>query len=97
MQFNQLTSKQEELLFLFIEECGEAIQAATKVLRHGYESRHPLGGPTNRESLQREMGDLRTAFNLLAENDLHAHEIAVAAAMKFQNVAKYLHHRNDAC
>lgn len=52
--FNQLTPAEAERLALLAEECGEVIQAIGKILRHGYESRHPDGGPTNREALERE-------------------------------------------
>ena len=34
--FNKLTPAQAERLAILIEECGEVIQAATKILRHGY-------------------------------------------------------------
>lgn len=53
-----MNDAQRERLTMLIEECGEVIQAATKALRHGYESRHPDGGPNNREYLMRELEDL---------------------------------------
>lgn len=56
--FNRLTPAEAERLALLAEECGEVIQAIGKVLRHGFESTHPDGGPTNRESLERECGDV---------------------------------------
>jgi hypothetical protein len=43
--FNGLTPAEAERLALLAEECGEVIQAIGKVLRHGYESRHPYGEP----------------------------------------------------
>jgi hypothetical protein len=40
---------------MLAEECAEVIQAATKTLRHGWESTHPEGSETNREYLVREI------------------------------------------
>lgn len=57
--FNDLTPAEAERLAMLAEECGEVIQAVGKILRHGYESTHPDGGPTNREALRREIVDLR--------------------------------------
>ena len=59
--------QEEELLYLLIEEAGEVIKAATKSLRHGFESRDPtkLGGPTNRAQLEKELGDLKAAKHRL--------------------------------
>lgn len=57
--FNGLSPAEAERLAMLIEECGEIITAATKVLRHGYESRHPLADDrTNRDDLDREIEDV---------------------------------------
>lgn len=75
------------------EEMGEAIQAIGKVLRHGYDSRHPDGGPTNKESLERECGDVRHAMiRLCASGDLDKQRIHDCADIKAKTVSKYLHH-----
>jgi NTP pyrophosphatase (non-canonical NTP hydrolase) len=72
--FNKLTDAEAERLAMLIEECGEVIQAATKVLRHGYESFHPdeLQGITmrhdaqnNRDRLTAEMCDLFAVYDLM--------------------------------
>ena len=64
---NDLDASQEERLVILIEECSEVIKAATKTLRHGYESRNPAvpRARTNREDLAREIDDLRVAISLL--------------------------------
>ena len=36
--FNGLSESEQERLSILIEECGEVVQAACKILRHGYES-----------------------------------------------------------
>ncbi len=56
--FNQLSPSEAERLAMLAEGCGEVVQAIGKILRHGYESTHPDGGPTNRATLERECGDV---------------------------------------
>jgi NTP pyrophosphatase (non-canonical NTP hydrolase) len=90
--FNQLSPAEAERLALLAEEMGEAIQAIGKVLRHGYESSHPDGGPTNREALERELGDVRHCMiRLCHAGDLDKDAIHAHADAKAINVAKYLH------
>lgn len=90
--FNQLTPAEAERLAVLAEECGEVIQAVGKILRHGYESSHPDGGPTNRRTLEREIGDVLYAVDRIALHDLSSINIENAAAMKKQNIKPYLHH-----
>jgi len=66
--FNKLTPAEAERLAMLIEECGEVIQAATKILRHGYDSKHPDNegcGPDNRDDLFREIVDLTAVEELM--------------------------------
>ncbi len=63
--FDKLTPAEHERLALLSEEMGEAIQIIGKIMRHGYNSRHPDGGPTNRTLLQEELGDAAHAVNLM--------------------------------
>lgn len=94
-QFNKLTPAEAERLALLAEECGEVIQAIGKILRHGYESTHPDGGPTNREALERECGDLRHAvLRLQKEGDLSVRAIHGWSNAKAQNIERYLHHQS---
>jgi len=91
--FNQLTPAEAERLALLLEELGEAQQAIGKILRHGYESTHPDGGPTNREALERECGDVRHAMIRLCEaGDLSKRAIHDRADAKAEQVVRYLHH-----
>jgi len=101
--FNKLTPAEAERLALLVEEMGESIQAIGKVLRHGYESHHPRGGASNRETLERELGDVLHAMQLIAppNGDPHKHDLAWCnikdwAASKADEVAAYLHHQNKA-
>ena len=93
--FNQLTPAEAERLALLAEELGEAQQAIGKILRHGYESRNPnQPGPTNRESLEREMGDVYHAMvRMWAAGDMDGNAVTQRADDKAKSVVAYLHHQ----
>lgn len=95
LQFNGLTAAQAERLFLLLEERAESIQAAAKVLRHGYESFHPFrDGGSNREELEKEEGDGCAAMDLLCKaGDLSVSSIVNASVNKSQSVQQWLHHQ----
>jgi NTP pyrophosphatase (non-canonical NTP hydrolase) len=94
--FNQLTPAQAERLAMLLEELGEAQQAVGKILRHGYESKHPNGGPTNRASLTREIGDVLVVVELLAHADDISHqEMTLAMTKKRERVNLYAHHQDS--
>lgn len=94
---NGLTPGEAERLALLAEECGEAIQAIGKILRHGYRSVHPEGrdeGRTNRQNLQREIGDIECAITMLCQaGDIDKHGVMSAARDKWKRLRKYLHHQ----
>lgn len=92
--FNQLTPAEAERLALLIEECGEVIQAACKILRHGYESRHPTTLIHNRADLEKELGDLQAALLLLVRaDDIDFEHVEMFRDDKIANVRRYLHHQ----
>jgi NTP pyrophosphatase (non-canonical NTP hydrolase) len=96
--FNKLTPAELERLALLLEELGEAQQAIGKILRHGYDKfnpfSHPSSDPTNRQSLERELGDVEYALELLcAAGDLRAGEIHGARNRKAERIGEYLHHQ----
>jgi NTP pyrophosphatase (non-canonical NTP hydrolase) len=89
-----LSPAELERLALLMEEMGEAHQAIGKILRHGYESRHPDGGPTNREMLEKELGHVSTSLSLMiSAQDVDVLAIARHNDEKHKNVKKYLHHQ----
>jgi len=91
---NGLNAAQSERLALLIEECGEIIQAATKVLRHGYDSHHPFDPEetTNRRLLEGEIGDLSAIIELCIHNDdFWASRIHNAKLEKMNHAEQYLH------
>lgn len=92
--FNQLTPAEAERLALLAEEMGEALQAIGKVLRYGYESYHPAHpeGPSNRQALTREVGDVYAAVCLMCERgDLQHVEIAEWVERKKTSVQQFMH------
>lgn len=95
--FNKLSPAEVERLSLFIEECGEAIHAATKVLRHGWDSTNPFDGgrekPTNRQSLEKEIGHIDNAVSILSQaDDIDAKRYMAASKAKRETIARWLHH-----
>jgi hypothetical protein len=87
---------QRELLTMLAEEAGEVVQACTKALRHGLDSRHPDGGPTNAQQLTRELRDLSyvaTVAHFSGVLDAYlTYEVAETLRRKWQ----YTHHQLDA-
>lgn len=66
----QLSPAEHERLVILIEELGESIQAATKILRHGYDSTNPLAESplNNRDQLECELADVLSIVELMYEN-----------------------------
>ena len=93
--FNQLSPSEAERLAILLEELGEAQQAIGKILRHGYESFHPrVPDITNRETLEKELGDVLFAIEMLCgSNDLNMGEIKEWAKQKSMRIEQYLHHQ----
>lgn len=96
LPFNGLSPAELERLALLVEEMGETQQAIGKIMRHGYESRHPDGGPTNRMSLENELGDVAFAGSMLRDNgDIVASRVNEAQDRKSEKISQYLHHQLD--
>lgn len=89
MHFNKLTPAEAERLAILVEECGEVIQAAGKILRHGYDS----DGYDNRANLEKEIGDIVFITTLMTDrNDISAYRVLAYKHDKEANIHKYLHH-----
>ena len=63
-----LDNAQIERLALLVEELGETQQAIGKILRHGYNSCHPKTRVPNKISLERELGDVAFAVDMLIKS-----------------------------
>lgn len=78
-----------------MEEAAEVQQIIGKILRHGYSSFHPNDETktTNRELLEKEIGDLFAAIDLATVNkDIRMDIVIDAAKNKMNRVGKYLHY-----
>ena len=90
----KLTPSRLERLALLLEELGEAQQAVGKILRHGYNSRHPVSGLDNATLLEKELGDMLAAIDLLCgAGDLDQGAIDQARRERLVLRAPYLHHQ----
>lgn len=90
-----LTAAEVERLALLAEECGEVAQAVGKILRHGYRSGSPFGGPINRVALEMEVGHMRAAADMMiAAGDMRAGDIADWQRRKRANVGQWMHHQS---
>lgn len=56
-------TKKEEALVILMEECGELIQACSKMIRSGYKTKYE-------RNLQDEVGDVLTLIEVLKINGL---------------------------
>lgn len=91
--FNGLSPAEAERLAMLAEEAGEIVQAVGKVLRHGYGSTHPDGGPDNREQLRREVQDLcAVATQMVDAGDFRPRAIDRA---HWERKLRYTHHQQE--
>ncbi len=93
--FNQLTNAEAERLAILLEELGESQHAIGKILRHGYNSCHPVSGLDNRSYLESELGDVQYAIRQLCiHHELNKNNINTAELLRATKQPKYLHHDN---
>jgi NTP pyrophosphatase (non-canonical NTP hydrolase) len=91
--FNKLTPAEAEALALLTEEGGEVIQAVAKILRHGIDSEHPDSGELNKDSLNKEIGDVLAAIDICFVQWVADREVAEHHKQrKLSRVGRYLHH-----
>lgn len=93
-QFNGLTPAEHERLAMLAEEAAEVVQIVGKILRHGYESKHPdnLNGPTNRQMLENEIADFYAIAGIMEDvKDVTVEGEAVRQAIKKKR--RYTHHQ----
>jgi NTP pyrophosphatase (non-canonical NTP hydrolase) len=97
--FHKLSAAELERLAILSEEMGEAQQVIGKIIRHGYESCDPTlpvpddeRPPTNLENLEKELGDVVFAINLLGD-DIDQRAIGRRVLEKQDKIRPYLHHQ----
>lgn len=89
-----MTPAQRERLAWLMEECGEVVEAAAKVLRHGYGSVSPFGGANNRGILEREVGHLLAALDILKNgDDLRRQELHTWREKKRRLAKEWMQHQ----
>lgn len=93
-----------ERLVVYVEEVGESLQAVGKVLRFGWDSTHPDGGPTNRQLLEKEIADVKLGIGLLDGSELGNHSgdidpqaVNINMATKRKKLSSYLIHNQLKC
>lgn len=94
---SKVSSAQEERLLLLMEECAEVSQAASKIIRFGFESKHPDNpqGPTNRVHLETEIGGLCAILELLENNkEISLEQIEFFQKEKLKTISKYTSFQN---
>lgn len=62
-----MDNQTKEVFCIAQEECAEVTQAISKIFRFGFESRHPVSGKSNKESLEEEVGDLLAMVDIMVE------------------------------
>lgn len=93
---NGLTPAEIERLGMLAEEAAEIAQMCGKILRFGYESTHPDGGPTNRDLLVGEIQDLMAVLTLMTGKELGAwFEHTNAPASKIARKRAYSHFQKE--
>ena len=90
--FNQLSPARAERLAILAEECGEVVQIVGKILRHGYQGKHPDTGVTNTQALEEELGHLEYAISRLVLHDVDPSEVRRHATNKMHTIHQWLHH-----
>lgn len=92
--FNGLTNAEAERLAVLAEELGEVQQVIGKIQRFGFDTGHPESGRTNRQDLEKELGDVRNAERMMIEaGDVNPAEIQLRAKAKSMTIGQYLHHQ----
>lgn len=62
-----MDNQTKEIFCISQEECAEVTQAISKIFRFGFDSKHPISGKTNKESLEEETGDLLAMIDIMVE------------------------------
>lgn len=84
---------QREVMLIAQEECAEVTQAISKVLRFGFDSKHPVSGISNTDSLNEEVGDLLCMINLMINKGVvDADAVQLAAEKKLNKLQTWSSH-----
>lgn len=93
--FNKLTPAEAERLAMLAEECGEVIQVVGKILRHGYDSYHPVNPRvSNRDLLAKELRDVNAILMAMGLNELHGYSVQDVIGV-WERKLQYTHHQEE--
>lgn len=96
MNYNQLTNAETERLSLLMEECAEVIQAASKILRHGWRTEHNGITYDNLHQLEVELGDVGAILHMMYRaDDINVDRVVHNENLKRPILAKWLHHQGE--
>lgn len=94
IHFNKLTPAQAERLAMLAEECGEVIQIVGKILRHGYDSYHPVNPRvSNRDLLAKELRDVNAVLMAMGRDELHGYSVQDVIGV-WERKLQYTHHQD---
>lgn len=85
-----MTNRQKHLLVIMMEECGEIVQGASKILRFGHNSYHPGSNETNEEHVLKEINDLLAVIEMTVGVPIEEVIDRELMAEKKERVEKYL-------
>lgn len=90
-----MTEAERERLTMLAEEASEIVQAATKALRHGYNSHDPTGQKlgSNKDQLFREIEDLKAVLFIMINADDFAGVPRQNIEILAQRKLRYTHHQ----
>jgi hypothetical protein len=82
-------NRREEVLTILQEECGEVIQAATKIIRFGLTKE-------NKAHLENELGDILAMIKLVDEEiELDSDHMLECSENKLVKVEKFMNNKRD--
>jgi NTP pyrophosphatase (non-canonical NTP hydrolase) len=97
-EISTLNEAERERLTWLIEECGEVVQIACKILRFGYTCVSPYlqdKGADNHELLEMEIGDVLGCIQILCKKDgIRAEMLDSYKLAKLVKVMRYAQHQN---
>jgi len=95
MANNNLTDAEDERLSFLTGELGETLAEIARIQRFGYASTFPGKEETNREALERELGDVVHAIVLMMTNgDISPPAISKRIHEKSISCRPYLFHQD---
>jgi NTP pyrophosphatase (non-canonical NTP hydrolase) len=85
-----MNKETKEVLCILQEECAEVTQAISKCFRFGFDNAKHGIGPTNKEHLEEEMGDLLCMLQIMQDAGIvNAETLEKAKQAKYKKLQKW--------